>query len=376
MRLISSCLVLAIVPTLAAAPKAGARYRVRATTAVTLSLPAPGRSGEHLYRDASGRWAPLLHAQQAGGVLTFTLSPDQMAGGSTTVLVNKPKWLNANDAAPPQLLKILVDGKPAALHSDIRLGWIDAPPRSVELHVADDLNPIDPASVRAEVDGRVVRPGDRPLQLIQDTAHPRAARILADPEALAGAAAWGTRRITFHCDDFAPDDDDLEVQLTYTVTSPPAIELSKPASVAGDGTKIFCDSIHKGYENVECLLDGKLQTPGATTYGCTWASAETDADHWVCFVFPKPRVVAGLDISWAHYRETFWTSQRYDIMTWDGKAWQRALRVQENPEAQTSKHSFPPRRSDRVLIWVPAGGNHARRPNLTWMTEVAFVSPR
>ena len=56
-----------------------------------------------------------------------------------------------------------------------------------------------------------------------------------------------------------------------------------------------------------------------------------------------------------------------------GAQWQRALRVQRNPEAQTSKHRFPARTTDRVLIWLPAGGSHPERPNLTWMTEVEFV---
>ena len=105
----------------------------------------------------------------------------------------------------------------------------------------------------------------------------------------------------------------------------------------------------------------------------TWASAETDAPHWMCFVFPKARRLSGVNITWTNYKEQPWTSERYDIMTWDGRRWVRALRVQNKSQPQTSTHTFKARTTDRVLVWVPPGGNHPERPNLLWVAEVAFV---
>jgi hypothetical protein len=166
---------------------------------------------------------------------------------------------------------------------------------------------------------------------------------------------------------------DLRAAVCFTVTRPPEIVLAKPAATTPDGIKVFLDSIYQGYENFECLMDGKLHEAGTTTYGCTWPSAETPVAHWMCFVLPKPRQVSGIEISWAAYESHNWTSERYAIMTWDGKEWVRALKVDKNPAARTSTHSFPAVTTDRVLVWAPAGGNHPKRPNLMWVTEVKLL---
>ena len=222
----------------------------------------------------------------------------------------------------------------------------------------------------SEVNGLRLKPDGKILRFEPVAGDPKRGVITCQIDGLPSPASRGTTRLAVQCDDFAVDDAALRVELVFTVTAPPAITLDKPNAIAPGGVKIFCDSVHQGYENVECLIDGELQTPGTTTYGCTWASEETAVDHWVCFVMPKPRSVSGVSISWANYKDTFWTSDRYDLMIWDGSNWQRALRVQQNPPARTSKHTFTPRQTDRVLIWVPAEGNHPERPKLAWMTEV------
>ena len=351
----------------------GVRYRVKTTTSVTISLPVDNAGGQHFYRNASGQWRELPKADQKAGLLTFTLTPEQLHAGSTVLVIGKPDWLDLNDTTPPKVSKALVDGKPVPCAGEINLGWIDAPPRSFELQVADSQNPLDPSSVVANVNGVALRPDGKKFRLNVHASDPKKASIVCSIPDLTRGSGHGTTRIVVECDDFAADDAKCSARLTFTVTRPPKIALDKPAGTAANGIKIFVDSIHSGYENVECMVDGELQVPGTTTYGKTWASAETEADHWTCFVLPKPRQVSGLKISWANYRSTFWTATRYDIMTWDGSQWTRALRVQENPEKRTSTHTFPARTTDRVLVWVPSAGNHPERPNLTWVTEVAFL---
>ena len=351
----------------------GTRYRVKTTTSVTISLPVNDPKGQHLYRSASGQWRELPKSEIKAGLLTFTLEPEQLHAGSTVLVIGKPDWLDLNDTTPPKVAKALVDGKPVPCDGKIDLGWIDRPPRSLELHVADSQNPLDPASVVASVDDTPLRPDGKKLQLHIQASDPKKARIVCSIPELTRGRSEGTTRLVVKCDDFAAHDAHCSVQLTFTVTRPPDIKLGKPAATAANGISIFVDSIHSGYENVECMVDGELQVPGTTTYGKTWASAETQADHWMCFVLPKPRQVSGMKIAWANYRDTFWAALRYDIMTWDGKQWRRALRVQDNPEKQTSTHTFPARTTDRVLVWVPSAGNHPERPNLTWVTEVTFL---
>ena len=350
----------------------GTRYHVKTTTAITVSLPLDGAKGQHLYQTASGAWRELPDAKQTGNTFTFRLSPEQLRGGSTTLVIGKPDWLDLSDQAPPKVTSVTVDGKPSTGTDDIDLGWIDRAPRSVEVQVADERNPIDPSSITVTVNGAIVRPDGRRLRAEVDPAAPKKVRISCTVPDLMADSPHGTTRLTFQCDDFAADAAVCTANLSFTVTRPPEIKLDRPAATSPNGTKVFVDSIHSGYENVECLVDGEIQAPGTTTYGKTWASAETDADHWVCFVLPEPRPISGVAITWANYRNTFWTSRRYDIMTWHGEAWRRALRVQKNPEAQTSKHAFKAQKTDRLLIWVPGSGNHPQRPNLTWITEVAI----
>ena len=370
------------------------QYFISATTAVTLSLPAGPAKGQNLYRDASGKWAPLPDAHEAAGVLTFTLSPAQLDAGRTVVLLGKPDWLVADDTEPPKVVKVLVDGREVAPSAEIALGWLDAAPQTFELFVADAQNPLDPRSVCATVGGRTVSAGSPGLEFLPDSKDNKKGRIVCTLSKLDISEAQGAVRIAIECDDFAPDQAVCRTALTYTVLRPPEVDLGKPAATMPDGVKIFVDSALPGYENVECILDGKLQAPGTTTYGGTWASAETPVAHWFCLALPKPRKVSGIEISWANYQGTFWASDRYAILTWDGKPrsnnsaasqpvqgaelergkhWLNALRVSNNPEAQTSTHTFAPRTTDRILVWVPPGGNHPQRPDLMWVTEVKLL---
>ena len=351
----------------------GKRYLFKTASRVTVSLPVGDMRGEGLYRHASGEWRALPKAQYRDGKLTFTLSPEELDAGSTVLLIDKPEWLDANDSDPPEVTKALIDGKAVPCSNEIKLGWLDRAPERFELHVADAKNPLDPSSVRAVVNGVEVRPDGKALRFDVDPASDRKGRILCSIPDLAHVLSDGTTRIVVECDDLAADSAKRAVELAFIVTRPPAIKLDKPTKLAPNGVKIFVDSIFQGYDNVECILDGKLQTPGTTTYKVTWASAETEDDHWMCFVLPKPRKLSGIEITWAHWKNTYWTSSRFDIMTWDGKAWQRAVRVQKNPEERTTTHTFAPRTTDRVLAWQPSSGGHAGMPNIFWLSEVVFL---
>jgi hypothetical protein len=355
----------------AAELEGGARYLIQSTSQVTVSLPVSGAGGQHLYRNAEGQWVPLPEVKEGPeGTVTFTLSPDQLTAGGTVVLIGKPDWLVAEDSTPPQVERITIDGKKVAPATEIDLGWLDTAPKTFDLLVADAQNPLDPASVGATVNGVDVPVGSPGLRFYQDPANPKRGRIVCSLSRLKGWQSEGAARVVIRCDDFAPDFAHCTTTCTFTATQPPQVDLGQPAATTPEGVQIFVDSIFSGYENVECLLDDQLQTPGTTTVGSTWASEETGVAHWLCLVFPQPRQVSGLEISWANYQNTFWTSSRYALMTWDSQKWVRVLKVQDNLEAQTSVHEFPATTTDRVLVWVPAGGNHLQRPNITWMTEV------
>jgi len=351
----------------------GTRYFVQTANRLTVSLPIGEVAGEHLYRSASGKWLELPGAKYNEGVLTFTLAPEQLGQGSTVLLIGKPKWLDLDDNAPPKITKALVDGKSIASSGPVSLGWLDEAPKRLELEIADDRNPLDASSVRAIVNGEAVAADDRCVRFETDAKDQKKGRIACSIPALVKARTGGTTRIVVECDDFAPDREKCVLELAFTITQPPKIKLGEPAATAPNGIKIFVDSLFRGYENAECMVDGKFQLPGTSTVGCSWASVESEDDHWACFVLPKKQKLSGLKISWPNWKNTYWTSRRYDIMTWDGKEWRRALRVQKNPAGKSSTHTFTPCTTDRVLIWQPSLGGHAGYKDIFWVTEVEFL---
>lgn len=359
----------------AAEREGGARDLVQSTSPVTLTLATSEESWRHLYRNAAGQWVPLPQVEEGpAGMVTFTLSPEQLAGGNTVVVLGKPGWLALEDTTPPQVRRITLDGREIAPAPEIDLGWLDTPPKKLVLEVQDAQNPLDPASVRAILNGTVVPAGSPSLRFYRDPQNPRRGRLVCVLPKLTDGLSAEPIRLTLRCDDFAPDTADCTTTFTFTFSSVPLAELehlpAEPAATTPEGVQIFVDSIFPGYEHIECLLDGRLQVPGMTSFGSTWPSEETPVAHWLCLVFPKPRPVSGLEISWAHYQDTFWTSRCFALLTWDGKRWVQALKVQNNLEAQTTVHAFRRVITDRVLLWVPPGGNHPQRPHITWITEV------
>lgn len=350
-----------------------AQYFISTTSEVTLTLPVSEKKGQHLYRDAKGRWVALPKAKEGNGTVTFTLTPDQLAAGRTVVLLGKPDWLVAEDSTPPKVVKVTVDGKTLPPTETVDLGWLDRAPRTLDLQVADTQNPIDLRSIYAEVGGKTVPAGSPGLSFKPDSTDRKKGRIVCSLEKLGVGGMEGSKKIVLHCDDYAPDEVSTRSTFTFTLTKLPEINFDKPSGRTVEGVSVYVDSICPGYENVDCMLDGKLQVPGTTTFGSTWASAETPAAHWMCFCFPKPREVTGLEISWANYQNTFWTSERFAIATWDGKQWVNTLRVQKNPAQQTTLHSFTTPSTDRILVWTPPGGNHPQRPDLMWVSEVKLL---
>jgi len=355
---------------------AGARYAIHSCDKLTVSLPLREgeQGGENLVRNGAGKWVPLPSAQVEDGVLTFTL-PAEMAGAAPNLLlIGKPLWLDVGDAASPRVTRALIDGKPVPCSGHIDLGWLDVMPETLELSVADERNPINLSSVHAVVAGSAISPHGKTLTAQLDPKDEKRATIRCSISELIGDRPGSQVRVKVTCDDFAVDEQMCTVELTFLVTRPMSVDLGRPNAIAANSIKVFVDSIYAGYDNVECLVDGELQVPNTTSVGSTWASAERPSDHWVCLVLPQARKLSGLHISWGHYKNTFWTSRRFDIMTWDAgqKAWQRALRVQNVAPARTTQHTFAARETDRVLIRVPQGGNHAEYENVMWLTEITF----
>lgn len=112
------------------------------------------------YRAADGKWKPLKSAA-TGPVTKFSLSPDDIGGGSTMVVLDKPKWMVLDDDAAPAIVKVLLDGQERKAE-ELNLGQIAKAPVELAFAIKDDKNPLDLA-------GLSVILNDKPLPSSQVT---------------------------------------------------------------------------------------------------------------------------------------------------------------------------------------------------------------
>src|SRR5450759_880260 len=90
------------------------------------------------YRATDGKWKPLK-ATTAGAVTKFILAPEDIGGGTTMVVVDKPKWMVLDDDAAPALVKLLLDGQECK-PEELDLGQIVKAPAELAFAVKDDKN--------------------------------------------------------------------------------------------------------------------------------------------------------------------------------------------------------------------------------------------
>lgn len=107
---------------------------------VALTASLAGAQGTY-YRDANGKWQ-ALKVTASGQSVGFTLSPQLVSGGSTTVVLDKPKWMVLDDETAPTVTKVLLDGQERAADA-LDLGWQPAAPAELAVALKDDKNPLD-----------------------------------------------------------------------------------------------------------------------------------------------------------------------------------------------------------------------------------------
>lgn len=367
-----SLFVAVAVPRGSAAPAPSARpraFRIRTTSAASLRLPpelelsisfgqgaaeiklqSPGGKAAWI-KPAAGAWRQCA----ATGALTIPLA--ELPGGEFAVLVDKPDSLDLNDSAAPEVESVTVDGEEVSAPWD--LGYVGSLPKAIAVRFRDALNPIDPAAVQVVADDRPVA-RDKVVSRAQGTAG-RTATVSCDLAGVLKTERSGVRTLRVAASDIHFATPAAEAVVKFR---------TEPDFTLADGTGMLVDSVHKGYEDLSVLFDGKGMTPGKTTYGCTWASEEEAAAHWFELLFPAEREIRGLDIQWANYKATWWTSSCYDIQKRVGQAWETVLAVKDNPPAPTSSHTVVPFRTRRLRVVVPAGGGHRERPDIFWVSEI------
>lgn len=130
------------------------------------------------YRAADGKWKPLK-ATTAGTVTKFTLAPEDIGGGTTMVVVDKPKWMVLEDDAAPAVIKLLLDGQETKAEA-LDLGPIAKAPAELAVAVKDDKNPLDLAGLSVSLNGRPLPAAQVAVTKLGDDKYARVAIKLGD----------------------------------------------------------------------------------------------------------------------------------------------------------------------------------------------------
>lgn len=332
-------------------------YRIQATAPVTLTLPACPEGEGHWIRAAGKRWVRVKPTQAEGG-LQFRLDPEEWEGGEALLVVGKTVGVDLADEQPPKVAALRVDGARVADAPVVDLDWRTAPPREIAWEV-EDRSRLDTASLLVQVNGQAFAPGTPGIRVRPSSAGRKLA-IAVEPEKLPGIDARVETRVALSLADTSPTRNALERTLVYRRMAPP--EGGKPVVA-------HVDSCFEGY-TPETLVDGKVMEPGTSTFGVTWASAETNTPHWAVLIFDKPRAVAGVELYWAHFQGEYMVSTRYAVEAWDGARWRPLAEAKGQEPAKSTAHRFDPVTTTAIRVRQPAGGGHPARPHLMWLTEI------
>jgi hypothetical protein len=140
----------------------------------------------------------------------------------------------------------------------------------------------------------------------------------------------------------------------------------KPARVA-------VDSSYDGYAPA-ALTDDEwdVRRIGKMRYNeGNWASAETQAPHWIELNFDQPVRLAAVYVYWGFDRNRFMPSKRAELQLVDeGGRWQTISRMEPGKDYDRVAFEFEPVSTTRARIFQPAQQGPPGRPFIMWVREV------
>ena len=317
---------------------------------------AQAHASDIYFKARDGKWRPLPAKVSPGGIVSFTLDPAQLSFGSTTIVLDMPRGINLDDSQAPELLGLKLDARGVKNAPQVDLDWLPAHPRTLTLAVRDAANPLDLESLKLEVNNQALQPDQ--MQVTSSDAG-KSVRLVAPIGDLLCSQGSFLNTISFRLTDLSPQQNSLTRTLTY-----------RHLQSVKENPTLLVDSSYGGYEDLKVLTDGKVMTPGQTTYGCTWASQEQPGDHWVVFAWPQERELREASISWANFGGVFHTPRELLVQTWDGQKWVTQKTLRDAKADVSTTIPFGPVTTSRLRLLQPDGKGHAVRPTIMWITEI------
>lgn len=111
----------------------------------------PAGADEAFVCGAGGAWRAVA-AERGDATLTVRIRPEDTDAGRALVLIRKPEWMTLDDATPPTLRSLAANREPIEIGEKLEVRCDNQGPQ-LEAALADDANPLTPASLSLRLDG-------------------------------------------------------------------------------------------------------------------------------------------------------------------------------------------------------------------------------
>jgi hypothetical protein len=333
------------------------QYAVHLSCPALISLPTTEALAPRVFvRPPAGTWMPLP-AIVAAGSLRLSLDPGKLGGGQAQLLINPPPGIDINDANPPYLSALILDGRRFPADSLVTLAAAATFPKHLTLVAHDAESDLDAASLQVTLDGKPVAP----------TAPTGPSSRALTASVRLPSPALGPHVIRYSLADASPQANRLEGEIAFA-----RYDMTDRV-IRVHGTTLAADSYFPTYPSLDALQDGVTALPGDTLPNAnSWASTEDPVPHWVQATFSRPRTIRQVTIYWANYTREFHTSRCFEVQVPEGTGWKTLYRspAAGEPEAVSTTVTFEPQQTQTFRVWQPAGQGSATRPNLMWLAEI------
>ena len=143
----------------------------------------------------------------------------------------------------------------------------------------------------------------------------------------------------------------------------------EPNLARAEGVQVSVDSRYSGYGPAP-LNDALIWPEGVHWTERAWASAESNADHWIELAWPERVEVARTIVYWNIEDGRLHAARQVRIEALTGDTWLPVAEASPGEGEAASTIVMSPVRTTRLRVVQPAGQGPEHRPNLMWVTEV------
>ena len=139
--------------------------------------------------------------------------------------------------------------------------------------------------------------------------------------------------------------------------------------------KLTVDTNYSGY-NPSPINDGVIRAEALHWTKESWASADTQKEHFILFDFDKPHTVTRATIYWSLDAGVPRTSREVHVQVPDGKGWKTVATARRVRPVPLTTIGLPkPVTARRFRILQPKGKGPVGRAGLMWVRELELLTP-